>query len=80
MSIRRLWVRDLELLARLLVDVRAAQHRVLVDARGQRDRARHARTGAHRGIDDLTGALVEQLVKSYAFMRMRIFGDARSLP
>ena len=51
----------LELLARLLVDVRAAQHRVLVDARRQRDRSRHARAGAHRGIDDLASALVEQL-------------------
>src|SRR5262249_24332755 len=37
------------------------KHRVLVDARGQRDRARDARTRAHRGIDDLACALVEQL-------------------
>src|SRR5262245_30988067 len=51
----------LELLARLLVDVRTAQHRVLVDARRQRNRPRHARTRPEGCVDDLPGALVEEL-------------------
>src|SRR5262245_46708979 len=37
---------DLELLARLLVDVRRAQHTVLVDLGRQRDRSRDLRAGA----------------------------------
>src|SRR5690349_22178111 len=53
---------DLELLARLLVAVRGAEHAVLVDLGGQRDGAGHARTGAARGVDDLAGRLIEQLV------------------
>src|SRR5439155_23723313 len=53
---------DLELLARLLVQVRRAQHGELVDPRRQRDRAHHLRAGALRGLDDLSGRLVEELV------------------
>src|SRR5215207_6716811 len=53
---------DLELLARFLVDVRAAKHRVLVLDGGQRDRPRHARAGALRGVHDLRGRLVENAV------------------
>src|SRR5262245_30533783 len=52
---------DLELLARLLVDVGAPQHGVLVDRGRQRDRPRDARAGPHGGVDDLPSALVEQL-------------------
>src|SRR5690348_854211 len=50
---------DLELLARLLVDVRRAQHRELLDPRRQRDRPPHARTGPLGGVDDLARRLVE---------------------
>src|SRR5262245_13131883 len=53
---------DLELLARLLVGVRRAQHAVLVDLGRQRDRACDLRAGALGGLHDLTRALVEQLV------------------
>src|SRR5262252_4395389 len=53
---------DLELLPRLLVDVRRTQHRPLVLRRGQRNRARQPRAGALRGVDDLTGRLVEHPV------------------
>src|SRR5687767_9306202 len=53
---------DLELLARLLVGVRRAEHAVLVDLGRQRDRARDLGAGALRGLDDLAGRLVEQLV------------------
>src|SRR5262249_43857630 len=53
---------DLELLARLLVHVRGAQHRELVDPRRQRDGSHHLRAGALRGLDDLAGRLIEQLV------------------
>src|SRR5436190_19936034 len=53
---------DLELLARVLVDERALDHGVLLDARGQRDRTGHRRTSALRGLDDLRGRLVDQLV------------------
>src|SRR5437588_8917741 len=35
----------LELLARLLIDVRTAQHRVALDPRGDRDRPAHAGVG-----------------------------------
>jgi hypothetical protein len=52
----------LELLARLLVDVRSAEHGVLADRRRQRDRARDASAGAARGLDDVRRGLVEQLV------------------
>src|SRR6185436_5243808 len=44
---------DLELLARLLVDVRRPVHREPLDARRQRDRSHHASAGAPRGVDDL---------------------------
>src|SRR5258708_6757210 len=50
---------DLELLARLLVDVRRAQHRELLDLGRQRDRAAHARAGPLGGVDDLARRLVE---------------------
>src|SRR5205085_12190251 len=53
---------DLELLARLLVDVRTAEDRVARDVRGKRDGARHARTRALRGLDDVVRRLVEELV------------------
>src|SRR5262249_33948161 len=53
---------DLELLARLLVDVRRAQHRVLVDLGGERDRPRHPRAGLLGRLHDLHRAVVEQLV------------------
>src|SRR5687767_4486957 len=53
---------DLELLARLLVDVRAAENRVTRDVRRKRDWPRHARAGALRGLDDVVGRLVEELV------------------
>src|SRR5207302_805639 len=53
---------DLELLARVLVDERAADHRELLDARGQRDRPRHRRPGPLRRLDDLRRGLVDQLV------------------
>src|SRR5919199_3936719 len=50
---------DLELLARLLVDVRRAQHREFLDLGRQRDRAAYPRAGPLCGIDDLAGRLVE---------------------
>src|SRR5262249_46874361 len=45
-----------------LVDVRAAQHRVLVDARRKGDRPRDACARALRGLHDLARRLVEQAV------------------
>src|SRR5215472_572508 len=53
---------DLKLLPRLLVDVRGAQHAILVLHRGQRNRARDLRPGAARGIDNLTRRLVEDAI------------------
>src|SRR2546430_966333 len=53
---------DLELLARLLVDVRRAQHAVLVDLGGQRDGPRHLGARALGRVDDLAGRLVQQPV------------------
>src|SRR3569833_921700 len=53
---------DLELLARLLVGVRRAQHAVLVDLGRQRKRAGDLGAGTLRGLHDLTRALNEQLV------------------
>src|SRR3546814_9686469 len=53
---------DLELLAALLVDVRRAQHRELLDACRQRNRPAYLRTGALRRPDDLRGRLVEHPV------------------
>src|SRR6188768_1129303 len=52
----------LELLARLLVDVRAAVHGELLDARRQRNGAPDERAGAACGIRDLAGRLVEHAV------------------
>ena len=62
MSIEPLVGADLELLARLAVDVRAAQHGVALDARRQRDRAVDDGPGALGGVDDLVGGAVEDLV------------------
>src|SRR5579859_4466630 len=53
---------DLELVARVLVDERAADHGELLDARGQRDRAGHGRSGPLRRLDDLRRGLVDELV------------------
>src|SRR3979409_1605912 len=53
---------DLELLTRVLVDERAADHGELLDARGQRHGPRHRRSRPLRGLDDLRGGLVDQLV------------------
>src|SRR6516164_7978765 len=44
---------DLELLARLLVDVRRTQHRVLLDLRRQRDRSAYPSARTLGGIHDL---------------------------
>src|SRR5438309_7147781 len=52
---------DLELLARVLVDERTADHRELLDACGQRDRAGHGRAGPLRRLDDLRRGLVDEL-------------------
>src|SRR3954470_5905322 len=53
---------NLELLARLLVDVRRAQHGPLVLRRRQRDRAGQPRAGALGGLDDLGRRLIEHPV------------------
>src|SRR5438105_8947720 len=53
---------DLELVARVLVDERAADHGELLDARGQRDRTGHGRPGPLRRLDDLRRGLVDELV------------------
>ena len=50
---------DLELLARLLVDVRRAVHRELLDARRQRNGAANESTGAARRIGDVASRLIE---------------------
>src|SRR5512134_3502601 len=50
------------MLARLLVDVRAAENGELVDPGRERNRARDLRAGALCGLDDLPGRLVEELV------------------
>src|ERR1700738_1017321 len=50
---------DLELFARLLIDVRRAQHGEFLDLGRQRDRTAHPRSGALRRVDDLAGRLVE---------------------
>src|SRR5688572_26096400 len=52
----------LELLARLLVDVRRAQQVEALPARRQRHRALHHRAGALGGVDDLQRRLVDQAV------------------
>src|SRR5512142_2452632 len=48
---------DLELLARLLVHVRAAEDGELVDPGGERDRPRDLGAGPLRGLDDLASRL-----------------------
>ena len=50
---------DLELLARLLVDVRATVDRELLDARRHGNGAANKGTGAARGIGDVAGRLIE---------------------
>src|SRR5882762_6587364 len=50
---------DLELLARLLVDMRRAQHGEFLDLGRQRDRPAHPRAGALGRIDDLARRLIE---------------------
>src|SRR5437763_11626566 len=53
---------DLELLARVLVDERALDHRELLDTCRQRHRTGHGRPGPLRRLDDLRGGLIDQLV------------------
>src|SRR5690606_10351987 len=53
---------QLELLAALLVDVRRAQHRPALHARGQRDRSAHPRTRLLRRTHDVRGGLVDHRV------------------
>jgi hypothetical protein len=53
---------NLELLPAVLVDERAANDGVLLDAGRQRDRAGDVGSGPLRGLHDLLGRLVEQLV------------------
>src|SRR4029077_7857619 len=50
---------DLELLARLLVDMRRTQHGELLDLGRQRDRTAHARAGTLGRADDLAGRLIK---------------------
>src|SRR5512140_3306500 len=51
---------QLELLARLLVDVRRAVHREALDLGGQRNRTGDAPAGAAHGVDDLAHRLIEE--------------------
>src|SRR5690606_30019234 len=53
---------NLELLARLLVDVRRPVHGEAFDTGRQRDRAGDASAGAAHGLDDLAHRLIEQPV------------------
>src|SRR6056297_137908 len=53
---------DLELLAALLVDMRPAQHRELLDLVRQRNRTAHLRTRPLGRVDDLRGACVQHPV------------------
>jgi hypothetical protein len=53
---------DLELLAAILIDVRALDHAELFDGGGEGHGARHGCTGAFGGLDDLPGRLVDQPV------------------
>src|SRR6185312_1674424 len=50
---------DFELLARLLVDMRRAQHGEALDPRRQRNGTAHPSAGPLRGIDDLARRLIE---------------------
>src|SRR5262249_7525918 len=73
---------DLELLARLLVDVRRAQHRELLDLGRQRDRPADARTRALRRIDDLARRLCGHAVNERSEPRpdsLAVRGLARCL-
>src|SRR5262249_265507 len=53
---------DFELLARLAVDVRRAQHRVPLDARRQRDRPDDDGPGPLRRVDNLVRGPIEHFV------------------
>src|SRR5262249_33111262 len=53
---------DLELLARLLVDVRRAVHGEALDVRWQRNGTRDPPSGPAHGVDDLAHRLVEEAV------------------
>src|SRR6185295_11072746 len=53
---------NLELLARLLIHVRAAKHGVLVLHRRQRNGSRHSRARSLGGVDYLSGRLVKHAV------------------
>src|SRR5207248_4174372 len=53
---------DLELLARLAVDVRTAQDGVAFDPRRQRDRPVDHRPGSLRGVNDLEGGAIQHLM------------------
>src|SRR6185295_17157252 len=53
---------DLELLARLLVDVRRAVHGELLDTRRQRNRTANERTRAPSCVGDVPGGLIEHPV------------------
>src|SRR5579875_2335898 len=61
MSISRLWV-DLEVLARVLVLERRADHAVDVLLGGQRHGTRHRGAGARGGLDDLLGRRLDRRV------------------
>src|SRR5579864_8389474 len=50
---------DLELLTRLLVHMRRAQHGELLDLGRERNGAAHPRTGSLGGVDDLARRLIE---------------------
>src|SRR6478609_1062167 len=52
----------LEVLARVLVDVRRADHAEAADLGGQRYRSPHLRLRAHDRLDDLLRRLVDDLV------------------
>src|SRR5580692_9430938 len=53
---------DLELLASLLIDVRAGQHRIALDARGERDWPMYFTVGPLRSVDDFRRTLIEDRV------------------
>ena len=59
MSIKPFVGADFELLASLLVDMRAGQHRIALDPRRQRNRPMHFAIGPFGGIDDLRRALIQ---------------------
>src|SRR5262249_116522 len=63
---------DFELLSRLLIDVRAAQHRVTLDPSGERNGTMNDRPSALGGINDLRRRLVKHRVI------VRLHADANS--